>query len=1219
MPNYKFKWSNLPLSLLNDLSARLLRIDAADPAQALARAYGARPTVDFIRAAWPILRDEWLESASEPRETLVHALQQARGEKGRIKGKRAQMSYLGELNNSKTLRQIVWPLFISAGESNTNHLCDVEVEEDTERLPGAHQAPATARRAVNPPAELGDDQHGAESSDARIALLHQLTDEGRSIVSSPKKRLLVVAGAGAGKTEAMARRIAWWHAVDGIPKDKIVAFTFTERAAEEMKFRVRRYMGLISPGGGDPSLGGMYVGTIHSYCMNTLRHLWAREFHNDEILDDTARYALVQQGYEWVLGLPALAKALSAGKPYTVSRGRTIEYFLRAYDLLNEYNYLDVRLPDLPRPLFGHESEWCKQAVLHSRVGEDDVAHAFSRSAARFYAYMRCRHFLDFSTSQSELVRRLQASPKMAARLRMTTTHLVVDEVQDVNVVQDALRKLLVGQTGYLTAVGDHRQAIYGFRGGRIDLMADLAAELIQDDDGEVLELTANFRSTPRIVSLSNEWNTTINVPASMTSPAMSPGRATRQDLGLSHLMSARFPDRASEASWIAKAIGTLASKDQGAFHDDKGGKPRGITYSDIAVLVRSSTDARTYQNALREADIPAVVRAGPDLFAQPEVLLFASALSLSVQRPKFMGSEKDPRSMPGRIHKELGVGPDALAAIRAAYRRLADEGLSVEDDAAESLIRAADAIGAKLYDHHVDDSVLAAIHNSSLKKFLQTRGEIRRVFPQRILHDLMAEGGVSNWDTEATRAQTAMFHLGQLSSLVTGIETPGWTSPSSYRHQVTSLVLWASKEASPDEAPLLVAPDAVTISTIHSCKGLEFAAVFVADVVSMRFPSSRAKTQPALPFSDQLKRKLQTRFLADNDAYDSERRLMYVALTRAERYLYITSSKPSAFFVEIEKLVATVGGKNADRGEVPKINLRPAHASHESRLITSFSDLRYYLECPHDFYLRKVLGFTPTIDQAFGYGRGVHNLMREVHSDPAEWAALASDRTALEEHLQRLVDQGMFYLRHTTGEPAQLMREKGIRIVADYVSTYQDELADLTFEPEREFEVLLPEKNILVTGAIDVVRRDNPPRVTIIDFKSGDADSDRHQALDHDEMRMQVSIYAVAAKQELEYEPERGLVRYLGEKDKSKRELAVPLNAAVVESSRQQVADLGAEITARRFHRRPQKRKDLEPKKRCENCDFGELCSLSLAQQSRSEVELRVGATEPLRRRKRP
>lgn len=322
----------------------------------------------------------------------------------------------------------------------------------------------------------------------------------------------------------------------------------------------------------------------------------------------------------------------------------------------------------------------------------------------------------------------------------------------------------------------------------------------------------------------------------------------------------------------------------------------------------------------------------------------------------------------------------------------------------------------------------------------------------------------------------------------------------------------------------------------------------------------------------------------------------MYVALTRAERYLYVTSSKPSAFFTEVEKSARTVGGEDASNGKQPKVTLQRGYPSHESRLVTSFSELRYYLECPHDFYLRKVLGFTPTIDQAFGYGRGVHNLMREVHLDPARWAELATNRDALEERLGELVDHGMFYLRHTTGEPARLMREKGIRVVADYVTTYADELSKLTFDPEREFEVLLPGQDILVTGAIDVVRCDDPPRVTIIDFKSGHADSDRHQALDDDEMRMQVSIYAVAAKKELEYEPGQGLVRYLGETDIEKRELAVPLDSHVIQASQEQVADLGRHITERRFFSRPRKRNDLEPRERCEHCDFHDLCSLSLA-----------------------
>src|SRR4029077_16943594 len=131
--------------------------------------------------------------------------------------------------------------------------------------------------------------------------------------------------------------------------------------------------------------------------------------------------------------------------------------------------------------------------------------------------------------------------------------------------------------------------------------------------------------------------------------------------------------------------------------------------------------------------------------------------------------------------------------------------------------------------------------------------------------------------------------------------------------------------------------------------------------------------------------------------------------------------------------LVPQSGGIVTDDAELVLHDLKYAPKEHrrDVRLSTSFSDLRYYLEGPHDFYLRKVLGFAPTIDQAFGYGRGVHNLMRAVHSNPKKWAELAKDREALEREIIKLIDRGLFYLRYTTGEPATNMRAKGVRIVA--------------------------------------------------------------------------------------------------------------------------------------------------------------------------------------------
>lgn len=409
---------------------------------------------------------------------------------------------------------------------------------------------------------------------------------------------------------------------------------------------------------------------------------------------------------------------------------------------------------------------------------------------------------------------------------------------------------------------------------------------------------------------------------------------------------------------------------------------------------------------------------------------------------------------------------------------------------------------------------------------------------------------------------------------------------------------MWGPNGGRLPQADLLTTPDAVSIGTVHSSKGLEWGAVFIADICAQRFPSTYARRTILLPFTGDLAAAIDPAQLADNANHDAERRLMYVGVTRAERYLFLSASgtRQSAFRRELTPLIAAVGGVSGDpAGLASEIVLREGRRDpHAQRLVSSFSDLRYYLECPHDFYLRKVLGFAPTIDGAFGYGRGVHNLMRAVHSDPARWAALATDPAGLRSALDDLLGQGLFYLRYTTGEPMRRMQNRGVEIVADYIMTYASELGDLTYEPEREFETLLAEEQVLISGAIDVVRRDDPPRVTLIDFKSGEANSDLAMKLDSDEMRLQVSLYGLAARREMEYEPEQGLVRYLAESDPDEREIVVPLTEPALAVAADTVIVTARRIKAREFHTGPTEReRDREHGPRCTRCDFAAFCGL--------------------------
>ena len=182
-------------------------------------------------------------------------------------------------------------------------------------------------------------------------------------------------------------------------------------------------------------------------------------------------------------------------------------------------------------------------------------------------------------------------------------------------------------------------------------------------------------------------------------------------------------------------------------------------------------------------------------------------------------------------------------------------------------------------------------------------------------------------------------------------------------------------------------------------------------------------------------------------------------------------------------------------------------------------------------------------------------------------------------------------------------MRRKGLQVVSDYIARYALELAQTIFEPEKEFETLLElpggEGGALIAGAIDIVRQDDPPRVTLIDFKSGDPESDSHNQLDEEQMKLQVAIYALAAKKELEYQPEQGLVRYLGGEDGDKSELAVPLDSVEIEKAREKVTGMAGDIRDRKFNSGPSRKRGA--KSRCRECDFIGMCGMTDAVKVKS------------------
>jgi DNA helicase-2/ATP-dependent DNA helicase PcrA len=181
-------------------------------------------------------------------------------------------------------------------------------------------------------------------------------------------------------------------------------------------------------------------------------------------------------------------------------------------------------------------------------------------------------------------------------------------------------------------------------------------------------------------------------------------------------------------------------------------------------------------------------------------------------------------------------------------------------------------------------------------------------------------------------------------------------------------------------------------------------------------------------------------------------------------------------------------------------------------------------------------------------------------------------------------------------------MQDHAIAIIKDYVRSYAGELAQLKFEPEREFETLIEEEQLLISGAIDVVRLDDPPRVSLIDFKSGESESDNATKLSAEEMKLQVSLYGLAAKHELEFKPDQGIVRYLGETDPTKKEMALQLDDKALAAARLKVIDTAKEIKQRNFHEGPRRApRDAKHKSRCGECDFHLFCGHDEADRHRN------------------
>jgi len=511
------------------------------------------------------------------------------------------------------------------------------------------------------------------------------TDEQQKAIDHRKGNLLIIACAGSGKTEVVSRRIAE-IVREGTPKNSIAAFTFTDKAAAELKARIRKHLEEILPE--DPALGDMYVGTIHSFCLQILRE-FKPEFRNFDVIDEEQQVAIICSRFNDL-------KLDSLMYRHNLKWFETIRLFRKALDVV----YLEnMRI----------------EGINDKELKE---------SLSKYYSLLQLSEyrFLDFNCVISRLTIEMKSDSSFRDKIRSKFKYLTVDEYQDIDPRQEELIELLKSDECSLCAVGDDDQAIYGWRGADINNIISFETKYHADR----ITLKENFRSSHGIAEVANASARKISrrIDKSMRSVHWRNEKETILEETMSQkgdIHRLTFESSSAEAEYIANRVEELI----GTSVSERSGN-RGLSYGDVAVLFRSvRNDAAKLIAEFRRRKIPFVVKGTRGLFEHEEVRLVQAALHLLADK---VLKERENSEYVTLNTQEL----------RARIRSIIEESERIPVQDAEVFL---EWISAKRKD----------LEEAGKKREERSSGISRRIFPQDIFHEMLNTLGVgeSAWPDE--------------------------------------------------------------------------------------------------------------------------------------------------------------------------------------------------------------------------------------------------------------------------------------------------------------------------------------------------------------------------------------------------------------------------------------------------------------------------------------
>lgn len=899
--------------------------------------------------------------------------------------------------------------------------------------------------------------------------------------------LQIIACAGSGKTQVISHRIAKILAQPGITPRNVVAFTFTEKAAAELKERV---LALVQAELGDVhGLAEMYIGTMHGYCLDLLQRMVPDKFKFSVLTDVTAQLFVDRNSAR-----SGLTSCPTTAKQGVLKRYVNSKLYLQVVSVLREDQ---INVSHLPPGVIESLQKYVDLLHEHSLFDYTEIIR-------------KAVEYLEGDPIEDEDFGRVQGHVKNDIR------YVVVDEYQDVNPLQERLVHGLVRFGANLCVVGDDDQTIYQWRGSQVANIVSFAQryagvrQVVLDD---------NFRSSKGVVELGRTIAERIPAGERLAKKMVASGHQTWER---GDLLALTFASPEEEAQWIVDRIEHLRGV---PFVDSPDAKPRGLSWSDCAVLFRSvAHDSEPVVAELRRRNIPFIVKGLNRLFDSPEIQAVVGLF-------RFVVREID------------------AAQLRALW-----------DIAA--LVPTGSGWSKAL-------KVLETGRDFAANK----RHSVYNI--QRLYLDFLEalEMREDSLPGDSTRRELVFYQLGKFSQVISDYEQIYFTTAPEKKYE--GFAKWLASQAPDYYADAnsdagYATPDAVTIATVHQAKGLQWPAVFLPALRKNRFP---ARVMGGV----RLDHVIPDTALADPDRYrgtiEDETRLLYVAVTRAQKYLYATfapmannkqQQKRSDFFEHIAKQqwVSTTPSLISNARIVPQAAIQTPKVS------LSFSELKYLFECPYQFKLRFLYGFNAPIHEALGYGKGLHDALSEIHKRALDGDVVTKESAAA------LVTRHM-HVPFAYPALRDQLREAGIKTIERYFDAHGAEIANTEFS-EQPIQVYVA-PGITVDGRIDLVRRLDTGEVAIVDFKS----TERAQA--EDITRDQLHVYAVGYTELTGKSPDLIEVLNLDENGKTTRE---PVSDPLLTAVRGKIRNAGEALRTNNLPRFATWEKHA-----CGSCDLAGLC----------------------------